>query len=120
MGSTLTAVVDVSRELLGRVGRLEVHAVDTNERLDRIENRLDGIDTRLNGIDTRLDGIDTRLDGVDTRLDTLSSRMGLVEDGVRHLSGRIEFMIGLVVHDEMKEPGPPAPSDAPRKQRTRD
>lgn len=98
MGSTLTAVVDVSRELVERVGALEVHAVDTNERLDRIEDRLDGIDGRLA---------------------TLSSRMGLVEDEVRHLGGRIEYMIGLVVRDETREPSPPASPDAARKRRTR-
>jgi archaellum component FlaC len=119
MGSTLTAVVDVSRELLERVGALEVHAVDTNERLDRIDGRLDGIDGRLDGIDVRLDGIDVRLDGIDGRLDTLSSRLGLVEDEVRHLGGRIEYMIGLVVRDETRESGPPVPPDAPRKERAR-
>ena len=112
MGSTLTAVVDVSRELLERVGALEVHAVDTNERLDRIDGRLDGIDVRL-------DGIDVRLDGIDGRLDTLSSRLGLVEDEVRHLGGRIEYMVGLVVRDETRESGPPVPPDAPRKERAR-
>jgi hypothetical protein len=59
------------------------------------------------------------LDGIDSRLDTLSSRLGLVEDEVRHLGGRIEYMIGLVVRDETRESGPPVPPDAPRKERAR-
>lgn len=106
LGSTLTAVVDVTRVLSESVGRLEIQAIDTNERLDRLEDHAKSAAERFDRLDGHGDAIDVRLDGIDGRLDVMGSRLGLVEDSLRHLGGRIEHMIGLI---ETKPPTPPSP-----------
>ena len=54
--------------------------IDTNRRLDGIDNRLDGIDNRLDGIDNRLDGVDNRLDGIDNRLDIVEEKIDFISE----------------------------------------
>lgn len=46
--------------------------INTNRRLDKMDERLDGIDERLDKMDERFDGIDERFEGMDKRFDGLT------------------------------------------------
>ncbi len=60
----------IYKETLG----IKEQQINTNRRLDKMDERLDGIDERLDKMDERLDKVDERLDGIDGRLDKMDER----------------------------------------------
>lgn len=60
----------IYKETLG----IKEQQINTNRRLDKMDERLDGIDERLDKMDERFDGIDERLDGMDERFEGMDKR----------------------------------------------
>ncbi len=58
----------IYKETLG----IKEQQINTNRRLDKMDERLDGIDERLDKMDERFDGIDERFEGMDKRFDGLT------------------------------------------------
>lgn len=58
----------IYKETLG----IKEQQINTNRRLDKMDERLDGIDERLDKMDERLDGMDERFEGMDKRFDGLT------------------------------------------------
>lgn len=90
----------------------------------RIECRLDAMDQRFDGVDQRLDGIDRRLDTMNRRFDAMDQRFDGFEASTNQrfvleqrldrsdlanqrrfdrLDAKIEQLIGLVQHSELKD-----------------
>ncbi len=68
----------IYKETLG----IKEQQINTNRRLDKMDERLDGIDERLDKMDERFDGIDERFEGMDKRFDGLTL---LVTENARRL-----------------------------------
>ncbi len=68
----------IYKETLG----IKEQQINTNRRLDKMDERLDGIDERLDKMDERLDGMDERFEGMDKRFDGLTL---LVTENARRL-----------------------------------
>lgn len=75
----------IYKETLG----IKEQQINTNRRLDKMDERLDGIDERLDKMDERFDGIDERLDGMDERFEGMDKRFDgltlLVTENARRL-----------------------------------
>ena len=78
----------IYKETLG----IKEQQINTNRRLDQVDERLDGIDERLDKVDERLDGIDERLDKVDERLDKMDERLDGMDRRFDGVDERFEGM----------------------------
>ena len=78
----------IYKETLG----IKEQQINTNRRLDKVDERLDGIDERLDKVDERLDGIDERLDKVDERLDRIDERLDKVDERLDKMDERLDGM----------------------------
>lgn len=78
----------IYKETLG----IKEQQINTNRRLDKMDERLDGIDERLDKVDERLDGIDERLDKVDERLDKMDERLDGMDRRFDGVDERFEGM----------------------------
>ncbi len=78
----------IYKETLG----IKEQQINTNRRLDKVDERLDGIDERLDKVDERLDGIDERLDKVDERLDKMDERLDGMDRRFDGVDERFEGM----------------------------
>lgn len=78
----------IYKETLG----IKEQQINTNRRLDKVDERLDGIDERLDKVDERLDGIDERLDKVDERLDKMDERFDGIDERLDGMDERFEGM----------------------------
>ena len=92
----LNTVSDMGREMDRRFTSLERHAVETDARLDRVEDdlgavkdRLEGVEGRLEGVEGRLEGVEGRLEGVEGRLEGVEGRLDGLSDGVQELLRRL-------------------------------
>jgi chromosome segregation ATPase len=53
---------DTQRTQGDRLGRVEGHLRDINQRLESVDQRFDGVNQRFDGVDKRFDGLDGRLE----------------------------------------------------------
>ena len=75
----------IYKETLG----IKEQQINTNRRLDAMDERFDGIDRRLDAMDERLDGIDRRLDAMDERLNGMDERL----DGMDQRIGSLTIQV---------------------------
>jgi len=78
----------IYKETLG----IKEQQINTNRRLDKMDERLDGIDERLDKMDERLDKVDERLDGIDGRLDKMDERFDGIDERFEGVDERFEGM----------------------------
>ena len=78
----------IYKETLG----IKEQQINTNRRLDKVDERLDKMDERLDKVDERLDGIDERLDKVDERLDKMDERLDGMDRRFDGVDERFEGM----------------------------
>ena len=78
----------IYKETLG----IKEQQINTNRRLDKVDERLDGMDRRFDGIDERLDKVDERLDGIDERLDKVDERLDRIDERLDKVDERLEGM----------------------------
>lgn len=75
----------IYKETLG----IKEQQINTNRRLDAMDERFDRIDRRLDAMDERFDGIDRRLDAMDERLDAMDERL----DGMDQRIGSLTIQV---------------------------
>ena len=85
----LNTVSDMGREMDRRFTSLERHAVETDARLDRVEDDLGAVKDRLEGVEGRLEGVEGRLEGVEGRLEGVEGRLDGLSDGVQEILRRL-------------------------------
>ena len=78
----------IYKETLG----IKEQQINTNRRLDKMDERLDGIDERLDKMDERLDKVDERLDGIDKRLDKVDERLDGIDERLDKVDERLDKM----------------------------
>ena len=78
----------IYKETLG----IKEQQINTNRRLDKVDERLDGMDRRFDGIDERLDKVDERLDGIDERLDKVDERLDRIDERLDKVDERLDKM----------------------------
>ena len=71
----LNTVSDMGREMDRRFTSLERHAVETDARLDRVEDDLGAVKDRLEGVEGRLEGVEGRLDGLSDGVQEILRRL---------------------------------------------
>ena len=76
----------IYKETLG----IKEQQINTNRRLDKVDERLDGMDRRFDGIDERLDKVDERLDGIDERLDKVDERLDGIDERLDKVDERLD------------------------------
>ena len=76
----------IYKETLG----IKEQQINTNRRLDKMDERLDGIDERLDKMDERLDKVDERLDGIDGRLDKMDERFDGIDERLDKVDERLD------------------------------
>ena len=76
----------IYKETLG----IKEQQINTNRRLDKMDERLDGIDERLDKMDERLDKVDERLDGIDGRLDKMDERFDGIDERLDGMDRRFD------------------------------
>ena len=75
----------IYKETLG----IKEQQINTNRRLDAMDERFDGIDRRLDAMDERFDGIDRRLDAMDERFDGIDRRLDAMDERLDGMDQRI-------------------------------
>ena len=76
----------IYKETLG----IKEQQINTNRRLDKVDERLDGMDRRFDGFDERLDKVDERLDGIDERLDKVDERLDKMDERLDGMDRRFD------------------------------
>ncbi len=85
----------IYKETLG----IKEQQINTNRRLDKMDERLDGIDERLDKMDERLDKVDERLDGIDGRLDKMDERFDGIDERFEGMDKRFDGLTLLVTEN---------------------
>lgn len=85
-----------------RLDKMDERLDGIDERLDKMDERFDGIDKRLDGMDRRFDGIDERLDGMDRRFDGIDERFEGVDERFEGMDKRFDGLTLLVTENSRR------------------